>query len=103
MLGHHRSEDPFTLHEGYSVCLDDKMAPEAGRSAEERSLHAGESTATMMSFRVVKPHHEYDTPVKLLVALLAVVVAGTGRVEQVLPSDEVDPCADLQQHSRSMI
>lgn len=62
---HCRSEDPFTLHEGYSVCLDDKMAPEAGRSAEERSLHAGESTATMMSFRVVKPHHEYDTPVKV--------------------------------------
>jgi len=41
--------------------------------------------------------------IQLLVALLAIVVASAGRVKQVLPSDEVDPCTDLQQQSRSII
>ncbi len=40
--------------------------------------------------------------IQLLVALLAIVVASAGRVKQVLPSDEVDPCTDLQQQGSSM-
>ena len=46
--------------------------------------------------------HGGDSPAialirQLLVALLAVVLAGACWIEQILSSDEVHPCADLKQ------
>ena len=39
---------------------------------------------------------------ELLVALLAIVLTSTGWVEQVLPSDEVDPGTHLQQQYKPL-